>query len=132
MEVPSIKNLQQRALRLVQDPEQLGKLVQEADAKAQAQQSRRGAFWDELKTLLRLLRAYGTGRYRDVPWKTLLAAAGAVLYFLNPFDLIADFIYVFGFVDDALVVGLVLASIRGDLERFTAWERSQEIQTSDG
>jgi len=132
MEVPSIKNLQQRALRLVQDPEQLGKLVQEADAKAQAHQSRLGAFWDELKTLLRLLRAYVTGRYRDVPWKTLLAAAGAVLYFLNPFDLIADFIYAFGFVDDALVVGLVLASIRRDLERFTAWEVSQEIRTSDG
>lgn len=132
MEVPSIKNLQQRALRLVQDPEQLGKLVQEADAKAQAHRSRLGAFWDELKTLLRLLRAYVTGRYRDVPWKTLLAAVGAVLYFLNPFDLIADFIYAFGFVDDALVVGLVLASIRRDLERFTAWERSQEIRTSDG
>lgn len=130
MDVPSVKNLQQRALRLVQNPEKLGKLVQEADAKAQAHQSRLGAFWDELKTLLRLLRAYLNGSYRDVPWKTLLSAAGAVLYFLNPLDLIADFIYAFGFVDDALVVGLVLASIRRDLEKFNAWEQSAKTPTN--
>lgn len=132
MEVPSIKNLQQRALRIVQNPEQLDRLVREADAKAQAHRSRIGAFWDDIKTLLRLLRAYLSGQYRQVPWKTLLAAAGAVLYFLNPLDLIADFIYVFGFLDDALVVGLVIASIRRDLEKFTAWERSVKNQTSAG
>lgn len=124
MEVPSLKNLQSRALRLVQNPEHLDKLVQKADAKAKLHQSRIGAFWLELKTLLRLLRAYLTGAYRDIPWKTLLAAVGAVLYFLNPLDLIADFLYAFGFIDDALVVGLVLASIRGDLEKFSAWEQS--------
>ena len=130
MQVPSLKNLQSHALRLVQNPERLGKLVQEADAKAQAHQTRIGAFWLELKTLLRLLRAYLTGTYRDVPWKTLLAAVGAVLYFLNPLDLIADFIYAFGFIDDALVVGLVLASIRGDLEKFSAWEQNAKILTN--
>ena len=128
MEVPSIKNLQERALRIVQDPQQLDKLVREADAKSLTHQSRLGAFWNELKTLLRLLRAYLSGSYRDVPWKTLLSASGAVLYFLNPFDLIADFIYVFGFLDDAVVVGLVLASIRRDLEKFNAWEQAAKNQ----
>jgi len=123
MDVPSLKNLQQRALRIVQDPEHLSKLVQEADAKAEAHQSRIEKFWYELKGLLRLLQAYVTGRYRDVPWKTLLTAVGAVLYFLNPLDLIPDFIYGFGYIDDALVVGMVLGSIRKDLDKFNAWEK---------
>ncbi len=79
---------------------------------------------------MRLIRAYLKGEYRAVPWKTLLAAVGAVLYFLNPLDLIADFIYVFGYLDDALVVGLVLSSIRSDLEKFNAWEQGAGIPTS--
>ena len=127
MNLPNVKDLRRRALQLVKDPETLRKVVDEVDAKAKEQHSRIGAFWNELKTLIRLVRAYLGGRYRQVPWKTLLAAVGALLYFLNPLDLIADFIYVFGFFDDALVVGLVLSSIRSDLEKFTAWERSQEI-----
>lgn len=130
MNLPNVKDLQRRALRLVQDPETLRKVVDEADAKAEAHRSRIGAFWSELKTLLRLVRAWLGGRYRQVPWKTLLAAVGALLYFLNPLDLIADFLYVFGFLDDALVVGLVLSSIRSDLEKFTAWEQSGEIPAS--
>lgn len=132
MNLPNVKDLQRRALRLVQDPETLRKVVDEVDAKAEAHRSRIGAFWVDLKTLLRLVRAWLTGQYRHVPWKTLLAAIGALLYFLNPLDLVADFIYVFGFFDDALVVGLVLTSIRSDLEKFTAWERSGEIPASAG
>lgn len=131
MNVPSLHEIRNRALRVVQDPERLQKIVQEADAKAQANRSRIGAFWAELKTLLRLIRAYLKGEYRAVPWKTLLAAVGAVLYFLNPLDLIADFIYVFGYLDDALVVGLVLSSIRTDLEKFNAWEQGAGIPTSN-
>jgi uncharacterized membrane protein YkvA (DUF1232 family) len=130
MNLPNVKDLQRRALRLVKDPETLRKVVAEADAKAEAHRSRLGAFWTDLKTLLRLVQAWIGGHYRHVPWKTLLAAIGALLYFLNPLDLIADFLYIFGFLDDALVVGLVLTSIRSDLEKFTAWERSGEIPVS--
>ncbi|MCE9624744.1 MAG: DUF1232 domain-containing protein [Deltaproteobacteria bacterium] len=124
MDVPSLKNLQKHALRIVQNPEHLSQLVRDADANAEAHQSRIEKFWHELKSLLRLLQAYVTGRYRDVPWKTLLASIGAVLYFLNPFDLIPDFIYGFGYIDDALVVGMVLGSIRKDLDRFNDWEKT--------
>jgi len=131
MNVPSLKDLQRHALRVVQNPEHLKKLVQDADAKAQAHRSRIGAFWFELKTLLRLIRAYITNEYRAVPWKTMLAAVGAVLYFLNPFDLIPDFIYGFGYLDDALVVGFVLSSIRTDLEKFNAWEQGAKTPTAD-
>ena len=127
MNLPNVKDLQRRALHLVKDPETLRKVVDEVDAKAKAHRSRIGAFWTDLKTLMRLVSAWLTGEYRQVPWKTLLSAVGALLYFLNPLDLIADFIYVFGFFDDAIVVGLVLSSIRSDLEKFTAWERSGEI-----
>ncbi len=129
MNVPSLKNLQDHALRVVQNPDHLKKLVQEADAKAEAHRSRIGVFLLELKILLRLLRAYIKNEYRAVPWKTILAAAGAVLYFLNPFDLIPDFIYGFGYLDDALVVGFVLSSIRRDLELFNAWEQSAKTPT---
>jgi uncharacterized membrane protein YkvA (DUF1232 family) len=122
MSVPSLRQLKDHALKVAQNPERLQKILSEADAKAKAQHSRIRAFWEELKLLLRFVKAWIGGQYRDVPWQSLLAAVGALLYFLNPLDLIPDFIYGFGFLDDALVVGLVIRSIQGDLERFRAWE----------
>ena len=125
MSVPSLKNLKDQALKVAQDPWHLHLILSEAEAKARAQHSRIRAFWEELKLLLRLVRAWIRGQYRDIPWQSLLAAVGALLYFLNPVDLIPDFIYGFGFLDDALVVGLVIRAIHGDLEKFRAWESGE-------
>lgn len=62
-----------------------------------------------------MLRDYRKGVYREIPWRSILMLAGAVVYFLNPMDIIPDMITGIGFVDDAAVVGSVFASLRGDL-----------------
>jgi len=56
-----------------------------------------------------------------VPWKTLVAAVTALVYFISPLDFIPDFLAA-GFLDDALVVGWVLSSIKNDLDVFVFWE----------
>jgi uncharacterized membrane protein YkvA (DUF1232 family) len=75
-----------------------------------------------LDVLVRMVRAYADGSYSDVPEKTIIAAAAAVIYFVNPFDLIPDPIPG-GVVDDAAVIALVLAAIESDIEDFEAWEK---------
>jgi len=80
--------------------------------------------WDDLMTLIHLIRAYIKGEYRDVPWETIVWAIAAILYFVNPFDLIPDFIPGIGYLDDAVVIALAVASIRKDLENFREWEKS--------
>jgi uncharacterized membrane protein YkvA (DUF1232 family) len=84
-----------------------------------------GQEWRRLMALLRMLKAWSSGRYKDVPKKTLLLSTAALVYFLSPIDLIPDFIPVVGVLDDVTVVMLVLSAIGQDLERFQAWEERQ-------
>ena len=62
---------------------------------------------------------------RSVPWKTIAAVAGALLYVLNPLDFIPDLILGFGFLDDAGVVALCLKLVESDLHRYAAWKEHQ-------
>lgn len=63
------------------------------------------------------------GKYEDLPYKSVVLIFGAILYFLNPLDLIPDFVPGLGFTDDAAVIGLVLKSVSTDLHRFREWKR---------
>jgi uncharacterized membrane protein YkvA (DUF1232 family) len=87
-----------------------------------------GAIRDDLVTLIALVKAWVTGRYREVPWQTLVLAVAALLYFVNPFDVVPDLLPFVGFLDDATVLGFVIASIRKDLEAFRLWRGSVREQ----
>ncbi len=78
---------------------------------------------DDLGRLSRLLGAWARGEYTRIPWRTISMAAGALLYFVNPLDAVPDFLVGIGFLDDASVLAMVVASLRGDLERFAEWEK---------
>ena len=80
------------------------------------------SFWDDLQALVRLVRAWASGTYRKVPWRTIAVAIGALLYVLDPLDAVPDWIPGIGFVDDAAVVTALVATMRSDLERFLRWE----------
>lgn len=48
----------------------------------------------------------------DAPWEARLAAGSAVLYFLHALDVIDDFIWPVGYIDDAVAVALAEAEVR--------------------
>lgn len=80
----------------------------------------------DLKDLFDLLAAWGKGDYKKVPWKSLVAAAAGILYFLNPFDFVPDMLGVLGFADDALVLSWVIKSIQADLTHFLDWKKERK------
>lgn len=121
--IPFVSEQDTRAL--LQKHRRAAKLAAQAAAKAQKHKAALEKVWDDLLTLTRLLRAWATREYTMVPWKTIAAVAAALIYFINPFDLIPDFIPTFGLVDDATLVGLVVASIVEDLAQFRDWESKQ-------
>jgi uncharacterized membrane protein YkvA (DUF1232 family) len=82
------------------------------------------AFKRDVSVLIRMLRAWAAKEYETVPWKSLLLAAAAVLYFVNPVDVIPDMLAVIGFVDDIAVLGVVVRAIHTDLAEFEEWERA--------
>jgi uncharacterized membrane protein YkvA (DUF1232 family) len=86
--------------------------------------------WETLETFVRLLRSYVTGAYR-APQTTVIMAGAAILYFLNPVDLIPDNIPVFGMLDDAVVITLVARMNLSALSAFRNWEATSRNKTND-
>jgi len=76
-------------------------------------------------TLGRLAKAYALGDYRQVPWRAMLIALAAVIYFINPLDLIPDLVPIAGLTDDFAVLLWVYNAIRSEIDKFLAWEESQ-------
>jgi len=77
-------------------------------------------FIEDIKLLIDLISDYYTGKYKSIPWWALSAIVFTLLYVLNPFDLIPDFIPIIGYVDDAAVVGICLRLCHEELQRYKA------------
>ena len=70
--------------------------------------------------LIRMISDYYNGVYKDVPWASIAMAVFALLYVLNPVDLIPDYLPVIGFVDDAAVMELAWLAIKHDVKDYAA------------
>jgi uncharacterized membrane protein YkvA (DUF1232 family) len=79
---------------------------------------------EKLSVFSRLASAYASGKYRDIPWKTVMTVLAAIIYFLNPLDLVPDFIPLMGLTDDFGVLIWVYNSIQGEINKFLEWEKS--------
>ena len=98
------------------------------DAREKINHIPRGPFaetWPYLMAMIRLIRAYHQGEYRDISSSHLLTMVTALIYFVSPFDVIPDSVPVIGHIDDAMVVRLALKSVAADLDTFMAWETSK-------
>ena len=107
-------------------PERALHLVAEAAKKAERHKGSLRKVISELATLVRLVRAWFGQEYREVPWQTIAIALGAIIYFVNPFDAIPDFIPGVGYLDDALVIGVTVKSIKTALDAFKVWESNKK------
>lgn len=109
------------AREFAKDRDKTGHLLDEAMSKAERHQKMLNSIWFDLQALIRMLRAWRRGDY-PMPWQTVVFAIAAIVYFVNPFDFIPDFIPISGFLDDATVIGFVLRSIKRDIDEFLQWQ----------
>ena len=82
------------------------------------------SLFELVNTFARMLRAHLNATYKDTPWRTLALLVAGLLYFVNPFDIVPDFIPVAGLLDDLTFLLLILKSIRKDVDLFREWEAS--------
>ena len=113
---------QGQAESAARDKNQTKQLLRDAVNKAYQNRNQLKAVWEDLMAVLRMLKAWSKGDYQSVPWRTIVLSLATVIYFLNPFDMAPDFIPGVGYLDDAVVLGFVVSSIKKELEKFLHWE----------
>jgi uncharacterized membrane protein YkvA (DUF1232 family) len=96
--------------------------------KGAAQGNRLGQLKDDLRLLQALCLAYWRGEYRAISPKAMVAVVAGLMYFLSPIDLIPDWIPVLGMLDDIVVLGWVMSTLKVELDAFRAWRAAQSVE----
>ena len=89
-------------------------------------------FIEDGRLLIALVKDYRARRYSQVPYGIIAAAAFALLYVFNPFDLVPDVLPFVGAVDDATVIGACLLMMEKDLNKFRSWKEGQAGRPLEG
>jgi uncharacterized membrane protein YkvA (DUF1232 family) len=121
-----LKTVLAQAERFAKDPAAASRIAEEAVAKLRANAFHLVTVKDDVIALARLVTAMARGTYRELPWTSLVMVVAGLMYFVNPLDMVPDFIIGAGLVDDVAVIAFVLNAIRGDLDKFRAWERGDQ------
>jgi uncharacterized membrane protein YkvA (DUF1232 family) len=73
---------------------------------------------EKVKIFILMIKSYVKGEYREIPLKSILLIFAGLIYFINPFDLIGDFIPGIGYIDDIGLILWILKSVEEDVVRF--------------
>ena len=76
----------------------------------------------DIAVLCSMIRAYAKKQYTDVSIATILLSIAALIYVVNPMDIVPDFMIGIGQLDDAAAIVLVLQMIQMDLNKYKKWQ----------
>jgi len=82
-------------------------------------------FIEDGQLLIAIVKDYWSGAYRQVPYGVIASIVFTLIYVLNPFDLIPDFLPLIGQLDDVAVMGACLMLVERDLHKYKDWKQSQ-------
>jgi uncharacterized membrane protein YkvA (DUF1232 family) len=85
----------------------------------------------QARLVLELLDDVRSGTYRDLSWYSLPVAAAALLYTINPADVVPDVIPFIGTLDDVALVALAVRVLRNDLRAYCRFKGYPESQYFD-
>lgn len=120
-----------RATKLLGRPFKVVTVLNEVADKLTSKESKTNKFrqlFDVALTLVRMVRRYISGEYRDLAASTVVSGLAVLLYVLSPIDLIPDFIPVVGFLDDLSLVSWFVGKFHIEIMRFQTWEQAGHDQ----
>ena len=84
-------------------------------------------FLDKIQLMVDMIGDYIHGNYKNVPWKSLSAVAGALIYLILPLDVLPDLFPFIGLLDDAFIIGLCIKCFSTDLQQYRAWKYGEAV-----
>lgn len=124
----------ERATKLLGRPFKVVTILNEVATKLSNEESKDNKFKQLLNvalTLVRLVRRYASGDYRQVSNATIVSGLAVLLYVLSPIDLIPDFIPVIGFLDDLSLVSWFVGKFQDEIIKFQEWEKAKDGDLTD-
>ncbi|MBS4536660.1 DUF1232 domain-containing protein [Clostridium sp. D2Q-14] len=118
----TINSDKKKALKYIKNREKGKKLINDAIKKSKKDSRRIKGFSDDLKTLIDMFKSFISGEYKSISKKTIITIVAGLLYFVNPLDVVPDFILYAGYIDDALVFSFIIKSIKNEIEEFKNWQ----------
>lgn len=115
----------QKAIELLKNAEKLEDLLVRVDEKFKSipKVGEKLAYIPELALLI---RSYIIGEYEDITAVELVAIVAALIYFVSPIDIIPDVIHGVGFLDDAVVAGIVVNWCDEDIKKYMERRKNRE------
>lgn len=77
---------------------------------------------EQFTLMVQLFKDYVAGDYRAIPWISIVAIAGGIVYKVLPKDLIDDYIPALGNLDDMVVLKFVIGTCSVDLANYAMWK----------
>jgi uncharacterized membrane protein YkvA (DUF1232 family) len=124
-----------RATKLLGRPFKIITVLNEVATKLANAESKDNKFkqlLDVALTLVRLVRRYVSGDYREVSNNTIVSGVAVLLYVLSPIDLVPDFIPVLGFLDDLSLISWFVGKFQDEIIKFRDWEATNAGALADG
>lgn len=121
-EKDALNKSSRKAESILNDPVKTKLLLEQVVEKSDKNEGIFDNIWEDLQALIRMVQSWRSGKYTNVSKKAMLMVGGALLYLVNPLDLIPDFTPLLGMMDDVTVLGFVINSLRGEVKKFRAWE----------
>jgi uncharacterized membrane protein YkvA (DUF1232 family) len=119
--------MKEKANAVLESSTQTGELVTEAEKKS-SQPDKQGLsnLGSQVKALVRMVKSYKRGDYRDVSKKSLVLVVAGLLYFVSPIDAVPDFLIGAGLLDDATVLAFIFSTLSTEISAFQTWEEEKE------
>lgn len=87
---------------------------------------------DQFLVIGRMVKAHASGTYKIKSMRLLIILLAAIIYFINPFDLVPDLIFGIGLADDLAVLTWVYQAAADEITSFKNWETSITRSTPEG
>ena len=116
-----LEGSKEKAASFLEDGGKMDQLLEQVEAKLETV-PKAGIYLAEVPRMIALLKDYIQKDYTDAPKKSLIFIVAALLYLINPKDIIPDKYIGVGLLDDAAVVAACIALTRKDLDAYDAWK----------
>jgi uncharacterized membrane protein YkvA (DUF1232 family) len=113
-----LERLKAKANSVAQNKSELESLLEKSKKKLANNSAKFSGITSDIRDFLNVAATLAKEGKVNIPWKSVLLIIGSLIYFINPFDVVPDFIAGLGFVDDLAILNFVITMVKNDIEKF--------------